>query len=249
MDAVAVAEIVKALAALGAAFAIGFGAVGPAIGIGLAGGSADEGMARQPKVTSELFRTMLIGQAVSSTPPTFALVISFLLLFQVPYGATLIKGFAALGAGICIGVASFASGAGSSLPAGQACIAIARQPHLRRTYTMQMLLGQALTQTALIFALLVSFMLLFLPSSPFSGVVNYVAALSAGICMGFGAVGASIGSGFAAGSAIRGVKHHRDPGTAFGPITMTMLLGVSVGHASCIYALIVSLSLIHLATK
>jgi F0F1-type ATP synthase membrane subunit c/vacuolar-type H+-ATPase subunit K len=206
-------------------------------------------MSRQPKVISELFRIMLIGQAISSTPPTLALVVSFLLIFQVPYGPTLIQGFAALGAGISIGIASFASGTGSSLPAGQACVAIARQPHLRRPYTLQMLLGQALTQTALIFALLVSFLLLFLPSSPFSVFVDYVAVVSAGICMGFGAVGASIGSGFAAGSAIRGVRHHRDPGKAFGPITVTMLLGISVAHASCIYALIVSLSLIRWATR
>jgi F-type H+-transporting ATPase subunit c len=249
MDPLAIAEIVKTMAAIGAAIAIGFGAVGPAIGIGMSGGSADEGMGRQPKMTSDLFRTMLIGQAISSTPPTFALVVSFLLLFKVPYGATLIQGFAALGAGISIGVASFASGIGSSFPASQACIAIARQPYLRRPYTIQMLLGQALTQTALIFALLVSFLLLFLPSSPFSGLVDYVAVVSAGICMGFGAIGASLGSGFAAGSAIGGVKHHRDPATAFGPITITMLLGISVAHASCIYALIVSLSLITLAVR
>lgn len=249
MDPVTIAEIVKAMAVFGAAIAIGFGAVGPAIGIGMSGGDANEGMARQPKVTSELFRIMLIGQAVSSTPPTFALVVSFLLLFQVPYGTSLVQGYAALGAGISIGIASFASGIGSSFPAGQACIAIARQPHLRRPYTIQMLLGQALTQTALIFALMISFMLLFLPKSPYAGLVDYVAVLSAGICMGFGAIGASIGSGFAAGSAISGVRHHRDPGTAFRPITITMLLGISVAHASCIYALIVSLSLITLATR
>lgn len=249
MDPIATAEIVKALAALGAAIAVGFGAVGPGVGIGMSGGFANEGMGRQPKITSHLFRTMLIGQAVSSTPPTFALVIAILLLFQVPYGAPLVQGFAALGAGISIGVASFASGTGSSLPASQACDGIARQPYLRRPYTIQMLLGQALTQTALIFALTVSMMLLFVPSSPFSGLVDYVAALSAGICMGFGSIGASIGSGFAAGAAIRGVRYHRDPEAAFRPITVTMLLGISVAHASCIYALIISLSLIMVAAR
>ena len=247
MDPVAVSEMVKALAALGAAIAIGFGAVGPAIGIGMSGGYANEGMARQPKITSDLFRTMLIGQAVSSTPPTFSLVIAILLLFQVPYGTTLVQGFAALGAGISIGIASFASGAGSSFPAGQACEAIARQPHLRKTFMPLMLLGQALIQTPVIFALLISFMLLFLPKSPFAGLVDYVAVLSAGICMGFGAVGSSIGSGFTAEGAIMGIRHHRDPRKAAAPTTKIMLLGMAVAQSPCIFALVISFFLVLIA--
>jgi len=247
MDPLATAAIVKTMAVIGAAIAMGFGAVGPAIGIGMSGGFACMGISRQPRLQSHLFRTMLIGQAVSSTPPTFALVVSILLLFKVPYGPTLVQGFAALGAGISIGVASFASGPGSSFPASQACVAIARQPHLRKPFTIQMLLGQALTQTALVFALLVSFLLLFLPQSPFAVMVDYVAVLSAGICMGFGAIGASLGSGIATASVFIGVKHHPDSRKAMAPITIVMLLGVAVAHASCMYALIVSLSLIFMA--
>ena len=244
MDPFATGAIVRTMAIIGASVAMGFGAVGPAIGIGMSGGFACMGISRQPQVQSDLFRTMLIGQAVSSTPPTFALVVAILLLFQIPYGPTLIQGFADLGAGISIGVASFASGPGSSFPASQACVAVARQPHLRRQFTIQMLLGQALTQTALVFALMISFLLLFLPTNPFSVMVDYIAVLSAGICMGFGAIGASLGSGMATASVFIGVKHHRDSGKAMGPLTIVMLLGVAVAHASCIYALIVSLSLI-----
>ncbi len=247
MDPFATTAIVKTMAVIGAAIAMGFGAIGPAIGIGMSGGFACMGISRQPQVQSHLFRTMLLGQAISSTPPTFALVISILLLFQVSYGPTLIQGFAALGAGISIGVASFASGPGSSFPASQACAAIARQPHLRKSFTIQMLLGQALTQTALVFALMISLLLLFLPKSPFAVLVDYVAVLSAGICMGFGAIGASLGSGIAAASVFLGIKHHYDSGKAMASLTIVMLLGVAVAHASCIYALIVSLSLIILA--
>jgi F-type H+-transporting ATPase subunit c len=244
MDPISTTSIVKTMAVIGAAIAMGFGAIGPAIGIGMSGGFACMGISRQPQVRSDTFRAMLIGQAVSSTPPTFALVVSILLLFQIPVGPNLIQGFAALGAGISIGVASFASGPGSSFPASQACLAIARQPHLRRSFTIQMLLGQALTQTALVFALMISLLLLFLPKNPFAVFVDCVALLSAGICMGFGAIGASLGSGIAAGSVFLGVKHHYDSGKAMAPLTMVMLLGVAVAHASCIYALIVSLSLI-----
>ena len=243
MDPVASSELIKSLYLLGAALAIGLGAVGPGVGIGMTGGFAVKGMGRQPKMTSDLFRTMLIGQGATSTPPTFALVISMLLLFGQP-GTTLIQGFAALGAGISIGAASFASGYGSAAPASEACAAIARQPRMRRPFTTLMLIGQALSQTPLIFALLVSFLLIFLPQNPEAGIVDIVAVLAAGICMGFGAVGPSIGSGLAAESAIMGIRYHRDPETAVGLLTRVMLLGMAVAQSTSIYALVVALLLI-----
>lgn len=246
MDSVAVTEITKALTLLGAAIAMGFGAVGAGIGIGMAGGATVEGMGRQPKMTSELFRTMLIGQAAASTPPTFALVISILLLFGNVGGSTLIQGFAALGAGISIGAGAFAAGAGSSFPVAWACSAIARQPHLRRPFMTLMLLGQAVSQTPVIFSLMISFMLIFIPAKPEAGLVDFVAVMSAGICMGFGAMGPSIGCGLAAESAIIGVRHHRDPETAVGLLTRVMLLGQAVAQSTSIYALVISMVLIML---
>lgn len=230
---------------IGAAFAVGFGAVGPGIGMGMSAASAVEGMGRQPKVSSDLFRIMLIGQGATSTPPTFALVVGILLLFGTGEGTALIQGFGGLGAGISIGAASFASGVGSAYPAAQACEAIARQPHLRRPFTTLMLIGQAISQTPLIFGLLVSFMLIFaVPATPDAGLVEYVAVLSAGICMGFGAMGPSVGSGMAAESAIRGIRYHRQPEAAVGLLTRVMLLGQAVAQSTSIYALVIALVLI-----
>ncbi len=246
MEQVAVTEIVKALSMLGAAIAIGLGGVGAGVGIGMSGATACEGIGRQPKMSSELFRIMLIGQAATSTPPTFALVVSILLLFGKVEGAPLIHGFAALGAGISIGAGAFASGIGSAYPASRACEAIARQPHLRAPFTTLMLLGQAVSQTPVIFSLMVSFMLLFMPAKPDAGFVEFVAVVSAGICMGFGAMGPSIGSGIAAESAIIGVRHHREPEKAVGLLTRVMLLGQAVAQSTSIYALVVALVLIML---
>lgn len=247
MDPVALSLIVKSMYALGAAFAVGFGAVGPGIGMGMGAATAVEGMGRQPRVSSDLFRIMLIGQGATSTPPTFALVVGILLLFGVGEGTALIQGFAGLGAGISIGAASFASGVGSAFPAAQACEAIARQPHLRRPFTTLMLIGQAISQTPLIFALLVSFMLIFTVSpNPEAGLVEYVTVLSAGICMGFGAMGPSVGSGIAAESAIMGIRYHREPEQAVGLLTRVMLLGQAVAQSTSIYALVIALVLLML---
>ncbi len=244
MDPATVPMIVKAMYALGAAFAVGFGAIGAGTGMGMTAASAVKGMGTQPKISSDLFRIMLIGQGATSTPPTFALVIAILLIFGLPDTTELVKGFAGLGAGISIGAASFASGIGSSFPASMACEATARQPHLRRPFTTLMLVGQALSQTPLIFALLVSFLLIFLPPHPEAGFVTYVAVLSSGICMGFGSIGASIGSGLAAESAILGIRHHRQPEKASGPIMRTLLLGLAVAQSPCVFALVISFVLL-----
>lgn len=245
MDPVAVSLIVKAMYAIGAAFAMGFGAVGPGVGMGMGAATAVEGMGRQPKTSSDLFRVMLIGQGATSTPPTFALVVAIVLLFGTGEGTALIQGFAGLGAGISIGAASFASGIGSAFPAAQAAEAIARQPYLRRPFTTLMLIGQAISQTPLIFALLVSFMLIFTVNpDPNAGLVEYITVLSAGICMGFGSMGPSVGSGLAGESALLGIRYHRDPESAVGYLTRVMLLGQAVAQSTSIYALVVALVLL-----
>ena len=246
MDPIATAAIVKALALAGAGLAIGLGAIGPGIGEGLSAGSASLGIARQSATSFDLFRIMLVGQAVTETSGIFALVVAILLLFGKYQGVPLIDGFSALGAGLSIGAASLASGVGAGFPAARACEAIARQPYLRSSFTTMMLIGQAVSQTPVIFALLISFLLIFLPARPNAGIVDFVAMLSAGLCMGFGAVGPSIGSGIAAESAIIGVRNHRDPPSSAGLLTRVMLLGQAVAQSTSIYAMVVASVLIML---
>mgnify|MGYP000367527168 FL=1 len=62
--------IVKAACAIGAGIAIGFGAIGPAVGEGNAVGKALEGMARQPEMAN-LLRTNMILAAPLPNPPAF----------------------------------------------------------------------------------------------------------------------------------------------------------------------------------
>ncbi|MBI2504383.1 MAG: ATP synthase F0 subunit C [Candidatus Latescibacteria bacterium] len=52
------------LAYLGAGIGAGLGAIGAGIGIGLLGGSAMEGMARQPEAMGDLRTNMIIAAAL-----------------------------------------------------------------------------------------------------------------------------------------------------------------------------------------
>jgi F-type H+-transporting ATPase subunit c len=74
------AALIKGLTMLGAGVCMGFGAIGPGIGEGFAAGKACEGISRRPEEYSQIFRTMLIGQAVSESTGIYSLVIALLLI-------------------------------------------------------------------------------------------------------------------------------------------------------------------------
>ncbi len=103
-----------------------------------------------------------------------------------------------------------------------------------------MLLGQAIAQTPTIFALLVAFVLLFAPDSG-NSFLAFTAFLSAGIAMGFGAVGPGIGSGLAAQGAAKGAAEFPENTSL---IMRTMLLGQAVAQSTSTYALVIALILI-----
>ena len=75
------ADIIKAAAYLGAGISMGFGAIGPGVGEGMAAAKACEAIGKNPKEAGLLTRTMLVGQAVAESTGIYSLVIALLLLF------------------------------------------------------------------------------------------------------------------------------------------------------------------------
>lgn len=72
-------EGLQALAFIGAGLAVGLGAIGPGIGIGIIAGKAIEGMARQPELRGPIQTTMFIGIAFTEALALFGLVMAFIL--------------------------------------------------------------------------------------------------------------------------------------------------------------------------
>lgn len=63
---------------LPSAIAIGAGALGPAIGIGLIGAKAMEAIGRNPEAQSKILPAMLLGMAFAEAVAIYALVIAFI---------------------------------------------------------------------------------------------------------------------------------------------------------------------------
>ena len=74
--------------------------------------------------------------------------------------------------------------------------------------------------------------------------VDMARYISAGLCMGMGALGPGLGEGFAAGKACEGIA--RSPEHA-ALLTRTMLVGQAVTESTGIYSLVISLLLIFTA--
>jgi F-type H+-transporting ATPase subunit c len=75
--------------------------------------------------------------------------------------------------------------------------------------------------------------------------IRAIALLAAGISMGFGAIGPGIGEGFVGGKACEALGKRPDEANL---ITKTMIIGQAISETTGIYALVVALILMFVAT-
>jgi F-type H+-transporting ATPase subunit c len=66
---------------IGAAIAIGIGAIGPGLGIGMAVRGAMDAIGRNPEAAGEVRSTMIIGAALAEAVAIYAFVIAIIILF------------------------------------------------------------------------------------------------------------------------------------------------------------------------
>lgn len=66
---------------IAAAVAIGLGALGGTIAMGLAAGKASESMARQPEIRSDIRTTLMLGLVFIETAIIYALLVVILIIF------------------------------------------------------------------------------------------------------------------------------------------------------------------------
>jgi len=149
----------KVASVLGAALSMGIGAIGPAYGLGYASSKACEGVMRQPHERNSITKIMLIGQAVTESPAIFALLISILLLFGSIENQTVVGFMALIGSGVCMGAGALGPGVGAGFANAAACEGVARMPEHETLILRTMLIGQAVSQSTSIYALVIAFLL------------------------------------------------------------------------------------------
>ncbi|MCF7911792.1 MAG: ATP synthase F0 subunit C [Candidatus Cloacimonetes bacterium] len=157
-------------ALLSAGIAVGLGSLGPVTGAGYAGGQACHAISRMPRQSNSILGYMLIGQALAQTSSIFALLVSLLLLYSTPLqdsipnltaGHILLRSVAYIGAGLAIGIGTIGPGVGIGNVAGKGCRMIGKFPRQKSHIMRTMFLGAAVSQSTAIYALVVSFLLIF----------------------------------------------------------------------------------------
>nr|AUG32141.1 ATP synthase subunit C [Paulinella longichromatophora] len=78
-------DLTSAASVLAAALAVGFAAIGPGIGQGIAAGQAVEGIARQPEAEGKIRGTLLLSLAFMEALTIYGLVVALVLLFANPF--------------------------------------------------------------------------------------------------------------------------------------------------------------------
>ncbi len=220
---------------------MGFGAIGAAIGEGYTAAEANEAISRNPLISGDIFKTMLIGQAIAESASIFALVIAMILLFTDYAPTSILTACVLLSAGLSMGLGAIGSGIGSGFPAGAACRGMSRQPAMGGRLTTNMLIGSAVCQTPAIFALVTSFILLFTDFTQRSISPTWAAILGAGLSSGLSAIGSGLGGGLVAEASCEGAARQPAAVTA---VTNVMLLGQAVTQTTAIYGLLISFILI-----
>jgi F0F1-type ATP synthase membrane subunit c/vacuolar-type H+-ATPase subunit K len=149
-------------ALLGAGISTGLAAIGSGLGGGLTAGASCESIARNPNTFVQVTTTMLVGQAVSQTPSIFGLLVSFILMFKTfPESASIGAAMALLGAGLSMGFGGLGPGIGNGLTAQGAVKWVSRNIDAAGELMRTMLVGQAVSQSTAIYAMVVSLVLVF----------------------------------------------------------------------------------------
>lgn len=241
---------------LGAGLAMGFGAIGAALGIGITAGKALVGIARQPAKQGSLIRTMFLAMAITESPAIYALVVASILVFVigalestslVAVGSVDLVAFGKfLGGGIAIGLGTVGAGVGLGIAGGGALEGLARNPDKDSALLRTMFLGMAIAESPAIYALVVSLILLFVIGLPLElgwgrALHDFARLLGAGIAMGAGALGPGLGIGIAAERTLTSIA--RSPKQE-GALVRTMFLGMAVTESTAIYSLVIALILL-----
>lgn len=158
-------------------------------------------------------------------------------MFDTP---TIIKLASVGGAGLCMGLGAIGAALGVGYTGALANEALSQKPEQSGSVVKTMLIGQAVAESAAIFALVIAVLLIYL-KVPIDNVLHAAALGGAGLCMGLGAIGSGVGSGFPSAEVCLGIV--RQPSNA-GRLTTNMLIGAAVCQTPAIFAMVVALMLI-----
>ncbi|MBP9764827.1 hypothetical protein KBD08_00640 [Candidatus Babeliales bacterium] len=216
-------------------------ALGTSIGQGFIGAAALQAMNRQPTSANAISKLCVIGMAITETAAVMGIVISIMMLGDInTLQNSNYANYGAAGIAIAMGLSGFCAGIASAFPAVATCHSVASQPFLQTKLLNLMLITQTLIMTPNMFGMLIS---LLIKSKIHSAatVQHGFQMLAAGISIGLGCIGPSIGLSLFAFAACHGVGTNKQ---AFGKIMTFTFICEAIIETPAIFSLLISLMIL-----
>lgn len=228
-----------------------FGAFGIALAMGISGfcvGIASSlpaqaaclSIARQPFMHTKILNLMLITQTLIMTPNIFGFIISLLIKSNLAATQTLETAMQLFASGFSIGVGCIGPAIGLSLFAYAACTAIGVNKNSFSKIVPFTFISEAIIETPLIFALLVS---LFIITTNMDGVsfLKAFSMLCAAICIGICTISTGINAGRIGSESCKQIALNLNQYSA---LSKTTMLALAMLDTFAIYGLLVSMMLL-----
>ncbi len=196
-------------------------------------------IARQPFFSRKIFAFMIITQSIIQTPIIFGFIIAMAIRDQSSMVTTLPDAIRLVASGLCIGIGSIGPAIGLGHFAQTACQGMGVNRSAYNRLLSFTFISQAIIETPIIFALIVSIVLI--TAEVPQDMLKATAMLAAAICIGLGTIGAGIGSGKTAGAACQQIALNPNK---YSLLSRISLFSQGLIDTSAIYALLISLSLL-----
>jgi F0F1-type ATP synthase membrane subunit c/vacuolar-type H+-ATPase subunit K len=201
-------------------------------------------VARQPFFTQKILRFMVLTMSLIQTPVIFGFIISLIISGQAQEVTTMRDCLRLIASGISIGLGSVGPAIGLGLFARSVCLGLGINRKAYDKIFSFTLISQAIIETPIIFALVISVMLLFIvPPLAEENLIDGIALLSAGLCAGLGTIGAGISSGRTAAAAGTRIAHTPE---TYSLLAQTSMFAQGLIEASAIYPMIIAFALLFL---
>ena len=219
------------IAASAAGLAIGLSGLGAGVGEGILVAGAMKAMARNPEIKGKILTFMVLFVALVEVTAIYGLIIAF----KISGGAQVADSLEYLGSGLAIGLAGLGVGIGRGYLSEESLNIMGKNPKMISFLLTVSILGVALVESAAIYALVVAFQILD------KDALQGIAAVGAGVAIGFAGLGAGIGEGLLIKGAVKGMNQSPE---AKGKIMAFMVLFVALVEVVAIYGLIVAFNII-----
>ena len=201
-------------------------------------------IARQPFFAQQITRFMLITLSLLQTPIIFGLIVALFIRGQASTIETMRDSLRLIAAGLCIGLGSIGPAIGLAYFSEAACKGIGINRAAYRSIFSFTLISQAIIETPIIFALIVSVSLLFLvPTMAHENMLDGITLLAAGLCTGIGTLGPGISSGRTATEACKQISYNPE---LYGTLSRISMFAQGLIETSAIYTVLISFLLLFL---